>query len=188
MKILKRVGLVVLGLAVIAGCFYAYHVHIDYRFTEISKNKVFRSAVIPPKKIEKYLKKNNIKTVIDLRIGNTIDPLNPSLSKDISAEKKAVEAITGVQYVNIPSEQIPSKENLNKFYSILDKKENYPVLIHCYHGTGRAVLYSALYRVEYEDFSNEEARLNTRFPVFMSSFDNGTPKGEWLKNYSPRDN
>jgi protein tyrosine/serine phosphatase len=32
----------------------------------------------------------------------------------------------------------------------MDNKDNYPVLIHCYHGTGRAEMYSALYRIEYE--------------------------------------
>jgi protein tyrosine/serine phosphatase len=32
----------------------------------------------------------------------------------------------------------------------MDNSDNYPVLIHCYHGTGRAEMYSALYRIEYE--------------------------------------
>jgi protein tyrosine/serine phosphatase len=27
----------------------------------------------------------------------------------------------------------------------MDNSDNYPVLIHCYHGTGRAEMYSALY-------------------------------------------
>jgi protein tyrosine/serine phosphatase len=37
----------------------------------------------------------------------------------------------------------------------MDNSDNYPVLIHCYHGTGRAEMYSALYRIEYEKFTNE---------------------------------
>jgi hypothetical protein len=41
----------------------------------------------------------------------------------------------------------------------MDNKDNYPVLIHCYHGTGRAEMYSALYRIEYENFTNEDARM-----------------------------
>jgi protein tyrosine/serine phosphatase len=28
----------------------------------------------------------------------------------------------------------------------MDNSDNYPVLIHCYHGTGRAEMYSALYQ------------------------------------------
>jgi hypothetical protein len=39
----------------------------------------------------------------------------------------------------------------------MDNSDNYPVLIHCF-GTGRAEMYSALYRIEYEKFTNEAAR------------------------------
>jgi protein-tyrosine phosphatase len=65
----------------------------------------------------------------------------------------------------------------------MDNKDNYPVLIHCYHGTGRAEMYSALYRIEYENFSNESARNGVRAFIKWSSFDYGTPKGEYLKAY-----
>jgi predicted protein tyrosine phosphatase len=58
----------------------------------------------------------------------------------------------------------------------MDNSDNYPVLIHCYHGTGRAEMYSALYRIEYEKFTNE-AHVKVRTLKF-SSFDDGTPKGE----------
>jgi predicted protein tyrosine phosphatase len=70
----------------------------------------------------------------------------------------------------------------------MDNPDNYPVLIHCYHGAGRAHLFSALYRIEYEDMSNEDARNKTRFFLKGSSFDEGTPKGEFLKNYKKRAN
>ena len=40
----------------------------------------------------------------------------------------------------------------------MDDSSNYPVLIHCYHGVGRAQMFSALYRIEYEGWTNQEAR------------------------------
>ncbi|KAA1245271.1 dual specificity protein phosphatase family protein [Aquimarina sp. RZ0] len=188
MKSTKKFVFSILGIAIIITLLYVYEVHFDYRFTEVTKGKVYRSAKIPPDQIDDYIKKYGIKTVIDLRIGNLIDPLNPSLSKDISSEKKAVETIKGVNYINIPSHQIPSEQNLQMFYETLDKENAFPALIHCHHGTGRAILYSALYRIEYEGLSNEEARLQTKFPIYLSSFDKGTPKGEWLKKYDRRKN
>jgi len=188
MKSTKRCIFSILGMAIIVTSLYVYNVHFDYRFTEITEGKVYRSAKIPPNQIQDYIQDNGIKTVIDLRIGNLIDPLNPSLSADITAEKNAVEAIDGVRYVNIPSHQIPSEQNLEMFYETLDEEDAFPVLIHCHHGTGRAILYSALYRIEYEGFSNEEARSKTKFPLYLSSFDHGTPKGEWLKIYEKRKN
>lgn len=68
----------------------------------------------------------------------------------------------------------------------MDNKDNYPVLIHCYHAIGRAEIYSTLYRIEYENFSNEEARNGVRALIKWSSFDDGTAKVEYLKAYKSR--
>ena len=68
----------------------------------------------------------------------------------------------------------------------MDNPKNYPVLIHCYHDTGRAIFYSAIYKIEYENLTNEEARFSTRGLVLFSSFDNGTHKEEYLKSYISR--
>jgi predicted protein tyrosine phosphatase len=57
----------------------------------------------------------------------------------------------------------------------MDNKDNYPVLIHCYHGTGRAEMYS-LYRIEYESFTNEDARMGVRTLVKFSSLMTGHPR------------
>jgi protein tyrosine phosphatase (PTP) superfamily phosphohydrolase (DUF442 family) len=42
-----------------------------------------------------------------------------------------------VNYFSNPSEQVPNDKNIEVFAEIMDNKANYPVLIHCYHGTGR---------------------------------------------------
>jgi hypothetical protein len=47
-------------------------------------------------------------------------------------------------------------------------------------------MYSAIYRIEYENFTNEKARENVRTLIKWSSFDDGTPKGEFLKAYKSR--
>ena len=104
----------------------------------------------------------------------------------MQAEKTAVAKIGGVNYFSNPSEQVPNEKNIATFTEIMDNKDNYPVLIHCYHGTGRAEMYSALYRIEYESFTNEKARQGVRTMVKFSSFDDGTPKGEYLKGYKSR--
>ena len=112
--------------------------------------------------------------------------LNPEIPGELQAEKDAVAKISGVNYYGNPSEQVPDQKSVDNFLKIMDNPDNYPVWIHCYHGTGRARLYSAIYRIEYEGFTNEQARLDTRTLVKFSSFDNGTPKGEYLKSYKSR--
>ena len=138
--------------------------------------------MIKPSEIESYTSKHNIKTVIDLRNEATLYPSEE--------EAAAIENIAGVNYVNILSRQVPDRKALNEFFEIMDNEDNYPVLIHCYHGLGRTMLYTALYRIEYEGFTNEEARSKTRLLVesfiYNSSFATGREKGDFLINYTPR--
>ncbi|MFV8347074.1 dual specificity protein phosphatase family protein [Flavobacterium sp. ZB4P13] len=186
-KAYKRIGgfLVLFSLCYIAA--YLYDIHLNYNFKEIATKKVYKSGVIPPDQIKDYVQKYKIKSIIDLRIPGTNDlKLNPEVPGELQAEKNAVTKIKGLNYFSNPSDQIPSQKNIDYFLEIMDNPANYPVLIHCHHGTGRAILYSAIYRIEFENSSNEQARLNTRDLVLFSSFDNGTPKGEYLKAYVSR--
>ncbi len=183
----KKLLILALLIAVGAGAYKIYDVYFNYRFMTISEGKVYKSGVIPPDKIKDYVAKYHIKSIVDLRGPVTQDKINnPESWTEINEEKAATSQIPGLNYYNIPSDQVPKKDNLDKFYKVIDDPKNYPILIHCYHGIGRAQVYSAVYRIEKENFSNEEARDKAAFPVKFSSFDDGTPKGEFLKSYVPR--
>jgi len=185
MKTLERIVYVIVVLAIIIGGISIYKTHIIYNFDTITEGKVYKSGALPLDQLPGYLYKYNIKTVIDLREGGVVDPLNPALPNVINKEAHVVTK-QGVTHINIPSKQIPNQKNLEAFYEIIDNEDNYPILIHCHHGVGRAVLYSSIYRMEKEGMSNKEAHKKTRFPLIFSNFDNGTEKGEWLKLYEPR--
>lgn len=186
---LKLIGLFFLIFSVSFIGNYLYDIHFNYNFKEISKSKVYKSGVIPPNKLAAYVQKYNIKSIIDLRGPGAKDvKLNPEVSQELQLERNAVAEMKGLNYFNVPSAQIPTQENISSFLKIMDNPKNYPVLIHCHHGTGRAILYSAIYRIEYENYTNEQARQNTRDLVIFSTFDNGTPKGEYLKAYTSRIN
>ncbi len=183
----KIIGFSVLTLIIILVGKYVYDMNINHNFETITDNKVYKSGVIPPDQIESYVKEHKIKSIVDLRFPGTNDLVNnPEIPKELIEEQQAVEKIGGVNYFNNGSDQVPKQENLDQFFKIMDNKDNYPVLIHCYHGIGRAEMYSALYRIEYEGWSNEEARKGVRSLVKWSSFDDGTPKGEYLKAYKSR--
>ncbi|MFC6877458.1 dual specificity protein phosphatase family protein [Flavobacterium myungsuense] len=164
-----------------------YVMNINHNFETITEGKVYKSGVIPPDEIESYVKKYNIKSIVDLRMPGTNDLiLNPEAPGELAAEKAAVAKIEGLNYYSNPSDQVPTNKNIEIFTKIMDDKANYPVLIHCYHGTGRAEMYSAIYRIEYENFTNDEARKGVRTLIKWSSFDDGKPKGEYLKAYKSR--
>jgi protein tyrosine phosphatase (PTP) superfamily phosphohydrolase (DUF442 family) len=183
----KIIGFSLLAVLLVFVGKYVYDMNINHNFETITEGKVYKSGVIPPDEIESYVKKYHIKSIVDLRMPGTNDlVLNPEKIGEIQAEKNAVAKIKGVNYFSNPSEQVPNEKNIEIFAKIMDNTTNYPVLIHCYHGTGRAELYSALYRIEYENFTNEAARQGVRTLVKFSSFDDGTPKGEYLKAYKTR--
>ena len=194
---MKRI-LKLLGIALLLGvAYYVWHVHFNYRFEEISEGKVYKSALIKNKDtMEKLLVNNHIKTVVDLLDPGVQDRLNPAKQVQIDTEDRYIKEINrdnnlSIRHVNIPSGQVPTPKTLAKFFEVLDDKTSYPILIHCYHGTGRAQMYSALYRIEYENWTNKDAREKTRVVVegfgYRSSFADGKSKGDYLMNYKPRD-
>jgi len=187
MSLKKKIIAVVVLLVLVGTGKYVYDRHINHNFMTITEGKVYKSGVIPPDEIADYVKKYHIKSIVDLRFPGTGDDVNnPEVPAELTAEKEAVAKIPGVNYFNDGSDQVPKQENLDKFFKIMDNKDNYPVLIHCFHGIGRAQMYSAIYRIEYEGFTNEDARSKAAFPVMFSSFDDGKPKGEYLKAYKSR--
>ena len=183
----KKIIIALVGIVLVGVLKYVYDMNINHNFETITDGKVYKSGVIPPDELESYIKKYNIKSVVDLRFPGTEDLVNnPEIPKELTAERDAIAKIKGVNYFNNGSDQVPNQKNLDIFFKIMDDKTNYPVLIHCYHGVGRAEMYSALYRIEYEKWSNEEARNGVRSIIKFSSFDDGTPKGEYLKAYKSR--
>jgi len=183
----KKIALLVLLIVVAGVGKYVYDMHINHNFETITEGKVYKSGVIPPDEIEDYVKKYNIKSIVDLRFPGTGDlENNPEIPAELIAEKEAVEKIPGVKYFNNGSDQVPQQHNLDAYFKIMDNPDNYPVLVHCYHGVGRAEMYSALYRIEYENMDRDEARTSTRFLTKWSSFDLGKPKGDYLHTYETR--
>ena len=183
----KKIIYFVLAIIIISTAKYVYDMHINHNFETITEGKVYKSGVIPPDELADYIDDYHIKSIVDLRFPGTGDDVNnPEVPKELTAEREAVAKIPGLKYFNNGSDQVPKQENLDTFFKIMDDESNYPVLIHCYHGVGRAEMYSALYRIEYENWSNEDARSAVRTLVKWSSFDDGKPKGEYLKAYKSR--
>jgi protein tyrosine/serine phosphatase len=187
MNLKKKIIIAIVGIVLIGVGKYVYDMNINHNFETITQGKVYKSGVIPPNELADYVKKYNIKSIIDLRFPGTGDDVNnPEVPEELTAEKEAVAKIKGVNYFNNGSDQVPAQKNLDKFFSIMDNQDNYPVLIHCYHGVGRAEMYSAIYRIEYENMDRDQARTSTRLLTKWSSFDLGTPKGDYLHQYQKR--
>jgi len=194
----KIIAFIALLSVLIIGGSVIWYANINHAFRVVTDAKVYKSGLIPPNELEEYLLKNNIKTVVDLLDPGVQDDLNPAKQQEIDAEQSKVDEInkkhnTNIQHINIPSPQVPTKKTLKAFYEVIDNPDNYPLLIHCYHGMGRAELYSAVYRMEKENWDSKKAQMDTRpfeflvdSPLHHSSFASGRGKGDFILNYKPR--
>jgi len=152
-----------------------YWVVLNYRFYTLTDGEIFRSGTIPPKVLLKKIKQYNIRTVIDFRKHDDA----------ILNEKNTLDRIH-VRYINLPSNQVPSDENIDAFLSILDNPKSRPILMHCQHGVGRAGAFSAIYRMEYEKWDNEKAIQEAKWLSGFGSFQKGSNKEVFLRKYLPR--
>ncbi len=52
---------------------------------------------------------------------------------------------------------VPVEEGVRKFRAVMNDPHNYPVLVHCFAGIHRTGAYCAIYRMEFEHWSNAQA-------------------------------
>jgi len=163
------------GIGLSAAAMLFYWAVLNHRFYVLTEGQAFRSAAMPPSVLLEKIHKHHIRVVIDFR----------KSPESVEKEKKVL-AQTGAYYAHIPSDQVPDPERIEAFLKILDNPENRPVLMHCTHGVGRAGLYSAVYRMEYDKWSNNRAIREARRLSGFGSFQKGSSKEMFLRNYVPR--
>ena len=162
-----------------------FHIHYQHRLGTVRAGVAYQSGTMPPREMARVAQQLGLRTVIDLR---TCQPGQDSTQTsgilDIEAEAKALETV-GVRHLYLPTGQVPSPETVARFLTWVRKPENRPFLIHCYHGIGRTEVFVAIYRMEFEGWSNLRARAAARFFLPGSSFSDRSEKGRFLLNYLP---
>lgn len=168
----------ILGALLLFGGAYAWWHYREHRLTVITPGEAYTSAAMPPEDLRKVVRKLGIQTVFDLRC--------PDEGEDkIEAERVVLEE-EGVHHVNLQSDQVPAEETRDRYLDWIADPEHRPALMHCNHGEGRAVLYGALWRIEFEGMDPEAARKKCRrITTKGSSFDPRKRKGAYLRGYTP---
>lgn len=124
---------------------WIWHVRIWRRFGTVVEGRVYRSGTLRPHWLAIAVRRHAIRTVIDLR--------RPGA--DVDRERDFLRGL-GVTHVNVPVSQRPKAPVIDAFLAAIESAEP-PLLLHCLHGAGRARVFSALYRIEYEGWSPARA-------------------------------
>ena len=171
----RRAVLVALALAVLATIVYSQYWVLTGRAATVERGRLYRSGKMSSERLIEYCRRHAISTVVDFR----------KTSPETTAEAQAM-ARAGIAYVALPTGQVPSAETVTGFLNLMDKKRQEPVLIHCRHGVGRTGVFSAIYRMEYQGWSNRAAILEAVVMSGFGSFGPGNSKAAFLSAYRPR--
>ena len=101
-----------------------------------------------------------IKTIVDLR-GSDVD----------RGDKRLVEA-AGMSYVQLPmtTHEAPTSEMVNLFLETVNEPLNQPVYVHCVGGRHRTGVMTAIYRIDHDGWSSDQAFKEMKAYKFGADF------------------
>ena len=134
----------------------------EHNLHEVVPGRFYRSAEMSRTDLEKTVRKLGIKTVIDLRLDKD-SPDESGVSESQAAQKG------GAAYHHIPlssarADQKPALMDLLNLY----QTEQAPMLVHCSSGTHRSGIASAIWLLDREHYTYEQAmeQLTARYGFF----------------------
>lgn len=123
-------------------------------FRVVRDGVLYRAGQMTPGGLERIVHDHGIRTVISLRDASDAndraleDYCNKMDIRHVRIEPKSWLLTDGVA---------PVDEGVNQFLEIMKDRRNHPVLVHCFAGVHRSGAYCAIYRMQFEGWSNDDA-------------------------------
>lgn len=138
-----------------------WHLREFRNFHVVEEGVLYRCGQLTLPRLQQIVTENNIKTVISLRDGDS--PLDEQ-------EEKWVKSTPTMRFYRIPHRdwnpdstgKIPAEIGLRAFRAVMDDPANYPVLVHCFAGVHRTGTMCAVFRMDYQGWTNDEAMTEMR--------------------------
>jgi tyrosine-protein phosphatase SIW14 len=172
-----------IALFVVAGPLYyrSWHQAHWRNFRVVEAGKLYRSAQLPISSVQRIVNDYGIRTIVCLREGDKAE----------DKREEAWAADNRVKFVRIPPRSWSMKDGtidaeigLAEFRKVMNDPANHPVLIHCYAGIHRTGSYVAVYRMDYQGWSNETALAEMK-AMGYDTFDSDGDVRPYLQSYRP---
>jgi protein tyrosine/serine phosphatase len=178
-------GLIALLLVAVPYGYARYAYHNIRNFHVVRAGVLYRSGQMSVSGLARVVHDHGIKTVVSLRDAHVAGDDPPDLEEEKWCRKEEL------NYFRLPPQpweaadgSVPNEVTVVKFLEIMKNQANYPVLIHCFAGKHRTGALVAVYRMEFEHWSNERALSELE----MYGYDNLQENLDvlrYLQNYKP---
>jgi protein tyrosine/serine phosphatase len=179
--------LVILALLIGGPVGYSWFRQSQLRnFRVVRHDVLYRSGQMSLSGLKQVVRDYGIKTVVTLRDAVVSGELPPDWQEEAFCRAEEI------NYHRIRPERwwasddtVPAEKGVRRFLAIMDDPANYPVLIHCFAGIHRTGAYCAVYRMEYQHWSNAAAINDMRACGYQNIDDEFDLLG-FLEKYQPR--
>ncbi|AWM37397.1 Tyrosine phosphatase family protein [Gemmata obscuriglobus] len=155
-------------------------------FRVVEEGVLYRSGQLTPAGLDSVVRDHSIRTVVSLRTSRTAAPPPDSWEEGVCAAK-------GLNHVRIVPRvwgadekgEIPAEQAVQEFLTVMEKKENHPVLVHCFAGIHRTGTMCAIFRMEHHRWTAERAMTEMQLYGFAPE-DLHEHISVYLRDYKPR--
>jgi tyrosine-protein phosphatase SIW14 len=127
-------------------------------FHVVQDGVLYRSGQMSLDGLKRVIHDFGIKTIVTLR-----DATHPGDGPPDLEEEKYCKA-EELNYVRIPPRPwwasdgtVPAEQGVQRFREIMNDPANFPVLVHCFGGVHRTGAFCAVYRMEHDHWTNNQA-------------------------------
>jgi tyrosine-protein phosphatase SIW14 len=177
-------GAVLIGLPVA----YASYQKANHRNVRtVTPGVLYRSGQLSQTGLTRMIHDYGIRTVVSLRDTYVVGIDPPDAGEAVECAKLDIKhvRITPRSWWPECDGPPPAEQGITSFLKVMDDSANYPVLLHCFAGTHRTGAMVAIYRMEYERWTNSEALAELRGAGYKN-LDNELDVLAYLENYKPR--
>jgi protein tyrosine phosphatase (PTP) superfamily phosphohydrolase (DUF442 family) len=153
-------GVVVVIALIVGPVAFAVHEQTGMRNFRVVRDRVlYRGGQMSRDGLKRILFQYGIRTVVCLRDGTTA--ADQAEEAFINSEELNYVRILPTAWGDIAGAP-PAEEGVRKFREVMSDPRNYPVLVHCLAGIHRTGIFTAIYRMEFERWTNAEAMQEMR--------------------------
>jgi protein tyrosine phosphatase (PTP) superfamily phosphohydrolase (DUF442 family) len=162
----RAAGVAALMLAVAAGSFVYFRAVYTRtkRLRVVEAGRLIRSGQMRADGFAFAVQHHGIRTVVNVQEDVPDPDIATSFWGGETVKESELCKQLGVRYVWLAPDLLPRNHPpgeqpgvIGDFLALMDRESSYPVLIHCKAGLHRTGLLSAIYRMEYQGWSRQEA-------------------------------